>query len=117
MSDAFGATEIMRLEGADGRVGHAEVRIGDSVVMIADAPAPDARRQGMLHLYLEDADATYARAIELGATSKREPTTEFYGDRIADFEDSWGNRWSVATHVEDVSQEEMARIAAQFGGG
>lgn len=113
MVDAFGGAEMMRLPGPEGRVGHAEVRIGDSVVMIADPPTPGDVRPGMLHLYVEDSDAVYARAIERGASSLREPVTEFYGDRISGVEDAWGNQWHVATHVEDVSEEEMTRRAAE----
>src|SRR5438105_1337129 len=83
MVDVLGGTELMRLPGPEGRLGHAEVRVGDSVVMLADAPNPRDVMPAMLHLYVEDADALYERAIGHGATSLREPTTEFYGERPA----------------------------------
>ena len=113
MVDVLGGTEMMRLPGPDGRLGHAEVRVGDSVVMLADAPTPGEVMPAMLHLYVEDSDATYKRAVEHGATSLREPTTEFYGDRMAGVQDAQGNKWYFATHVEDVSDEEMSRRAAE----
>src|ERR1700730_685111 len=112
--DVTGGSETLRLPGPDGRIGHAEVRIGDSVVMLADASMPADIMPAMLHLYVEDADALYHRAIARGATSLREPTTEFYGDRLAGVEDTFGNKWYFATHVEDVSEAEMARRAAEL---
>jgi uncharacterized glyoxalase superfamily protein PhnB len=112
--DVLGGTEMMRLPGPDGRLGHAEVRVGDSVVMLADPPSPDATTKAMLHVYVPDSDATYGRAMAAGATSLREPTTEFYGDRMSGVQDAFGNQWYFATHVEDVSEEEMARRAAEL---
>jgi uncharacterized glyoxalase superfamily protein PhnB len=111
---ALGAQEVLRLPGADGRIGHAELVIGDSRVMVADAPSPDKLQTAMLHLYVEDADATYRHALDAGATSVREPTTEFYGDRLGGVRDAAGNTWYFATHVEDVSGEELARRAAEL---
>lgn len=114
MIDVLDGTELMRLSGPKGSVGHAEVRVGDSVVMLADAPNPGDAMPAMLHLYVEDADALYERAIGHGATSLREPTTEFYGDRMAGVRDVLGNKWYFATHVEDIAPEEMARRAAEL---
>jgi uncharacterized glyoxalase superfamily protein PhnB len=89
------------------------MRVGDSMVMLADAPEPGEVTSAMLHLYVPDSDATYQRAIEAGATSLREPQDEFYGDRMSGVQDSTGTKWYFATHVEDISEEEMARRAAQ----
>ena len=111
--DVLDGTELMRLPGPDGRLGHAEVRVGDSVVMLADTPSPEAITKSMLHVYVRDSDATYARAMAAGATSLREPKDEFYGDRMSGVEDAYGNQWYFATHVEDLSEEEMARRAAE----
>jgi PhnB protein len=111
--DVLDGTEIMRMPGPDGRIAHAEMRIGDSVVMLADAPSPSEATTAMLHLYVPDTDATYRRALATGATSLREPTNEFYGDRMSGVRDAFGNQWYFATHVEDISEEEMARRAAE----
>jgi PhnB protein len=113
IADVLDGSEMMRLPGPDGRIGHAEMRVGDSVVMLADAPSPDAMTRAMLHVYVPDSDATYARAMAAGATSLREPRTEFYGDRMSGVRDALGNEWYFATHVEDISEEEMARRAAK----
>jgi PhnB protein len=109
--DVLDGTETVRMQGPDGRIAHAEIRVGDSVMMLADAPEPADVTPSMLHLYVPDSDATYARAMEAGAISLREPRTEFYGDRMSGVRDSTGVKWYFATHVEDVSDEEMARRA------
>ncbi len=114
LSQVFDATQVLRMDGPDGRIGHAELRIGDSTLMIADAPASGKVKTALLHLYVEDSEALYRRGLDLGATSLREPTVEFYGDRVASFADRWGNEWFLATHVEDVSEEEMRRGAAEL---
>jgi PhnB protein len=123
--DVFGATERMRMGGPDGRIGHAELQIGDSVVMLADE-FPDFGSLGpksvggtpvTISVYVDDVDATFARALELGATAFRPVENQFYGDRSGTFDDPWGHRWYVATHVEDVPEEEMARRAAETMGG
>jgi PhnB protein len=110
--DVLGGTEMMRLPGPDGRLGHAEARVGDSVLMLADIPPSGEATTAMLHVYVVDSDATYNRALAAGATSLREPTDEFYGDRISGIQDAFGNKWYFATHFEDVSDDEMARRAA-----
>jgi PhnB protein len=121
----FGAEVRMRMDAPDGKVGHAELQIGDSVIMLADE-YPEygfvgPRRIGgtpvSLSVYVEDADATFASAIERGATPLRPVEDQFYGDRSGQFEDPWGHRWGVSTHIEDVSPEEMERRAAGAMGG
>ena len=110
---AFDAQEILRMPGPNGTVGHAEFRVGDSVVMIADAGSEHAQRPANLMLYVPDVDAVYERALKAGGISEREPSNQFYGDRSAGVSDPAGNRWWIATHVEDVSAEEMQRRMAQ----
>ena len=120
----LGATERMRMAGPDGKVGHAELEVGDSVVMLADEhPEMDAlgpRSVGgtpvSLHVYVDDADAVFTRALEAGARELRPVELKFYGDRLGSFEDPFGHHWHVATHVEDVPPEEMeARAEAASG--
>ena len=114
---AFGATELMRFSAPVGKIGHAEVRIGDTVVMIADEhPDHDAhapRKFGgspvSLHLYLDDVDAVWARATAAGGKVKQPLTHQFYGDRNGALEDPIGHTWHLSSHVEDVSAEEIAR--------
>jgi len=112
---AFGATERMRMAHADGRIGHAEIQIGDSCVMLADE-LPEREMYGAKHyggsaaslgLYVQDCDATYKQALAAGAKSLREPADQFYGDRMAGVEDPFGFQWWIGTHVKDVSPEEM----------
>lgn len=118
--DVFGAAERFRLDGPDGRVGHAELEIGDSVLMLADewpdagvrAPAAYGGTPVHLHVYVQDVDAAVKRATERGATILRPVEDQFYGDRAGQFTDPWGHHWSVATHVEDVPADEMERRAA-----
>jgi PhnB protein len=116
----FGATERMRIGAPDGKVGHAELAIGDSVVMVSDE-FPDWGAHGpgayggtavTLGVYVEDVDATFARAVERGAQVVRHVEDQFYGDRSGQFTDPWGHRWSVATHIEDVTPEEVERRGA-----
>lgn len=115
--EVFGARERMRLAMPGDRIGHAEIEIGDSVVMLADPwpeggfqpPVPDAPTHAMVHLYLEDADATFARAVAAGAVVLQPMETKFYGDRSGTLRDPFGQRWTLATHVEDVPPEEIER--------
>lgn len=114
---AFGATEIMRIPMGE-LIGHAEIRIGDSVVMLADEMEGHAGPQTLggtpvsLMIYTDDVDAMFARAIAAGATVKRPVENQFYGDRTGVLVDPYGHVWSIATHVEDVSSEEIARRLA-----
>jgi PhnB protein len=121
----FDAKERVRMDGPDGKIGHAELQIGDSVVMLADA-FPEMGGQSPKSLggtpvtvmvYVEDADAVFNRAINAGAKSDRPVENQFYGDRAGQFEDPFGHKWFVATHVEDVPPEEMAKRAAAAMGG
>jgi PhnB protein len=120
----LGATERMRMPGPDGRIGHAELEIGDSVVMLADAspqggqsPREIGGSPVTVMVYMPDVDAAYAAAIEAGAQSLMEPKNQFYGDRAAAFTDPFGHRWHIASHVEDVSPEEMDKRIKQVMGG
>ena len=116
---ALGAAEVERMTMPDGRIGHAELRIGDSVVMLADefpeagclAPTPGVRGPVSLHLYVEDVDAVVARAASLGARLERAVEDRDYGDRRGDLVDPFGHRWLVATHLADVPVEEIERRA------
>lgn len=115
LKQAFGAEEKFRMPTPDGKVAHAEVTIGDSVVMMGDAAAGEAEpTSAMIHLYVEDADASYQRALDAGATSVRELMNQFYGDRSGGVKDFAGNVWWIATHVEDVPQDEFARRAEEL---
>jgi PhnB protein len=120
----LGATERMRMDGPDGKIGHAELMLGESVIMVSDE-YPDMgyigpRKVGgspvALHVYVDDVDATFAKAVAAGAKEERAVEDQFYGDRSGTFEDPWGHRWSVGTHVEDVPPDEMARRAEAMGG-
>ena len=113
LKQAFGAEERECMMRDDGTIWHGELKIGDSIVMFGEAAGPWKPRPSTLYLYVEDVDAAYARALAAGATSLREPTTEFYGDRSSGVQDPVGNFWWIATHVEDVSPEELGRRAAE----
>ena len=113
LKQAFGAEVIERSDMPDGTVMHAMVKIGDSMVMMGEARGESKPMPGMLYLYVDDVDAWYHRAMKAGATSVRELTNEFYGDRVGGVKDPSGNQWWMATHVEDVSPEEMARREAE----
>jgi PhnB protein len=116
----LGATERMRMSAPEDKVGHAELEIGNSVIMLADeSPEMDARSPRTvggtpvsLHVYVEDADATFERALEAGAKMLQPVEDKFYGDRSGSFEDPFGHRWHMATHVEDVPPGEMEKRAA-----
>lgn len=117
---AFGATEIMRMPQPDGRIGHAELKIEGSYIMLADefeemghvSPKTLGNSPVSMLLYVENADATFARAVSLGSKVIKPLQDQFYGDRSGFLEDPFGHRWSIATHIEDVSLEEMERRMA-----
>jgi len=109
LKKAFGAEETYRHTDDTGRVSHAEVRVGDSMVMIGQAREPWTPRPATFYLYVENVEAAYRCAIAAGGKSKQELTDQPYGDRSGGVEDSLGNYWWVATHVEDVSPEEIQR--------
>lgn len=108
--------DIKELFEDDGRVMHAEMRLGDSLVFVAGANDEFPSFPAMLSVYVEDIDATHARALEEGANTMREPEDQFYGDRTSGVVDSQGNQWWISTHIEDVSEEEMRRRMAEMGG-
>lgn len=119
--DVFGATERMRMPAPDDTIGHAEVQIGDSVIMLSDE-FPDMGMRGprtlggtpvTLSVYVDDVDTVFDRAVSAGATTLRPVEDQFYGDRSGQFEDPFGHRWSVASHIEDVPPDEMAKRAAE----
>ena len=109
LKQVFDAREKEVYKGPDGRVIHAELMIGDSILMMNDANLEFPARPAMINVYIEDVDAVYNRALKAGATSLRAPSDQFYGDRTAGVKDAHGNQWWIATHVEDVSQEELER--------
>ncbi|HLP19494.1 MAG TPA: VOC family protein [Chitinophagales bacterium] len=109
VNKAFNAELKSKFDAPDGKVMHAEIKIGESILMLGEAMEQWPPFPGMLYLYVPDVDATYKQAMAAGGESLREPTTEFYGDRSAGLRDAWGNQWWLATHVEDVSEEEMEK--------
>jgi uncharacterized glyoxalase superfamily protein PhnB len=111
VKQAFGAEEKLRM-GPEGKIMHAEVRIGDSIVMLGDASPEFEPTRSSIHLYADDVDSTYQRSLRAGGESLREPTDQFYGDRTAGIKDRFGNEWWLATHVEDVSPDEMQKRQA-----
>jgi PhnB protein len=120
--EAFGARELFRMKRPDGRIGHAELQLGDSRIMLADehpeigalSPRSIGGSATTIHLYVEDVDATMARAAAAGGKITRPVADQFYGDRSGTLQDPFGHAWSVATHREDVPEEELERrMAAQ----
>jgi PhnB protein len=122
---AFGATELSRLMMPDGRLGHAEIRVGDSIIMLSDefpeygGKAPDTLGGSpvSLHLYVPDVDAFFQKALAAGAQERKPVMDQFYGDRAGQLQDPFGHLWWVATHKEDVAPEEMQRrVGSMFAG-
>ena len=122
---AFGAEEVMRMNMPDGKIAHAEVRIGGSVVMLHDE-APDWKAFSpttvgdtsvSIMLYVQDVDAVFKRAVDAGATPIMEVADQFYGDRSGAIKDPFGHKWHLATHIEDVEPDEMRRRAEKMFGG
>ena len=118
---AFGARERIRMDGPDGKIAHAELQIGDSIVMLSDpfpqssftAPKPLGGTSMGLFLYVEDVDAFVQRAVDAGATLTMPVEDQFWGDRFGQIADPFGHGWQIATHKEDVPPEEMAKRAEQ----
>jgi PhnB protein len=121
--NAFGATELMRMPGPGGKIGHAEIMIGDSHIMLADEHPEQGHRGPKsiggtpvgIMIYVSDVDTMFQKAISLGATETRPVEDQFYGDRMGALTDPFGHNWMVATHVEDVSPEEMERRMKEMG--
>jgi PhnB protein len=111
LKQAFEAQETERITQPDGAIGHAEVRIGDSIVMMTDAGGERKPMPSGIYLYVNDTDAVYQRALQAGAASIMEPADQFYGDRSAGVQDPSGNHWWIATHKEDVPPEELKKRA------
>ncbi len=108
----FDAKVLSKIEMPGGKIGHSEIKIGDSLIFIADPmndPVP-----GWFYVYVTDVDSVYKKAIRAGATSVEEPSDKFYGDRNASIEDNAGNHWGIATHIEDLSPEELEKRAGAF---
>ncbi len=120
----LGAKERTRMRGPRGEIFHAELEIGDSLVMLGDenpemdvhGPRAIGGTPTMVHLYVEDVDGVFERAIAAGAKPLRPVQDQFYGDRSGRFEDPFGHRWDIATHIEDVDPEEMKKRAGAAGG-
>lgn len=118
---AFGAQEIMRMEAPGGKIGHAELRIGDSPIMLSDEMPGGGNRSpqslggttGGVFLYVRDVDALYKQAVDAGAKADMPPADMFWGDRFGKLTDPFGHSWSMATHIEDVAPEEMQRRMQQ----
>ena len=124
--NVLGATERGRMPGPDGTIGHAELELGDSMIMLSDevpafgnrSPKTIGGSPVLMHVYVENVDDVMAMAEKAGATITQPATDQFYGDRSGQFEDPFGHRWNIAAHVEDVPPDEMAkRAAATMGGG
>ena len=120
---AFGATELVRMDAPGGMIGHAELKIGDSIVMLADenpdmgAKSPEAYGGSPVHLmiYVEDCDSVFKRSLGAGGTETRPLKDQFYGDRSGSLTDPFGHSWTIATHKEDLSPEEISkRMAAEM---
>lgn len=113
LEEVFDAEQKELMPAPGNRIGHAELRIGDSVVMLGDAGGPHAPMPAMLYVYVDDVDATYQRALAAGATQVQPVADQFYGDRSGGVKDPCGNLWWIATHIEDVPPDELKRRAQQ----
>lgn len=121
-NEAFGATEVMRMPMGENRLAHAEIKIGDSHVMLSDewpdmnllGPNSRGGATASLMIYLPDVDTAFARALKAGATQERPVENQFWGDRMGTVIDPYGHRWTLATHVEEVSPQEMQNRMANF---
>jgi uncharacterized glyoxalase superfamily protein PhnB len=117
LKQAFGATQIGEThQGPGGRIMHAEVKIGDTIVMLGEPMDPWPARPSNLYVYVDNVDEVYRRAIDAGGTSRGEPKDQFYGDRSGGVEDPSGNCWWIATHIEDVSDDEIKKRMQALGG-
>ncbi len=119
MSTVFAAKTTEQLMRPDGKIGHTELRVGDSMIMLSEAAESHPATPVMLHVYVEDVDAAFERAVRAGGTVVSKPTNQFYGDRSGGVKEPSGNTIWIATHVEDVAPDELKRRAAEAmkGGG
>jgi PhnB protein len=121
----LGATERMRMPAPDGKIGHAELEIGNSMIMLSDefpemggkSPTTIGGSPVTVMVFVEDVDSVFEKALDNGGTAISKVEDQFYGDRAGTFEDPWGHKWHVASHVEDVPPDEMERRAAAAMGG
>ena len=119
---AFGAVELLRMDGPDGTIGHAEIAIGKAIVMLADecpamhalSPVTIGGTAASFLIYVEDVDKVFQQALKAGALQLQPVENKFYGDRMGTLKDPFGHQWALGTHVEDVSPEEMGRRAAEM---
>ncbi len=124
-TSVLGATERMRMPTQEGKIGHAELQIGNSIIMLSDevpqmgahSPKSIGGSPVTISVYVEDVDNVFDRAVRSGATTLRPVENQFYGDRVGMLEDPFGHRWSIHTHVEDLSPEEMSKRVAQTMSG
>jgi PhnB protein len=124
-TQVLGAAERVRMPAPGGKVGHAEIEFGDSIVMLADefpemgavSPKTVGGTPVTIGVYVEDVDKTFDAAVQAGAKALRPVENQFYGDRAGQIEDPWGHRWSLHTHIEDVPPDEMAKRAQEMMGG
>jgi PhnB protein len=114
LQQVFDAKESERIPTPDGKIMHAEVRIGDSAIMISEACDEMGPMPASLYLYVKDSDAAFRKALDAGAAVIMEPADMFWGDRFSSVKDRWGNQWSLATHIEDVPREELPQRARAF---
>lgn len=115
LKQAFGAEEVLRMPRADGSIAHAMVKIGDSLIQMGEPHGQWTPMPAGLHIYVKDIDTVYKRAIDAGATSVHEPVDMFYGERSGAVKDPSGNHWYIATHTDDLSDEELRQRAAAAG--
>ena len=114
LQNAFGGMVTYNMKSDDGKVMHATVKIGDSLLMVSDPTEKFGPVSSMLYLYVDDVDTVYERALKANATPIRKPVDEFYGDRSAGLKDEWGNQWWIATHIEDVSDAELKKRMKEY---
>ena len=114
LKKTFDAKERLMMPGQPGKIAHAELEIGDSVIMISDATEQYPATGCRVYVYVADVDAAYKRAVAAGAKGVEEPENQFWGDRNAAVVDSKGNHWAIATRVEDLSSEEIGKRAQEF---
>ena len=115
MKQVFDGIEIERMQGPDGRIAHAEAKIGDSIIMMGEPKNGGSPMPATLYVYVPDTDAVYKRALQAGATSIMEPADQFYGDRNAGVKDFCGNHWYIGTRIENVTFEELKRRMEAMG--